>query len=502
VITLLAILVVMTQAAAANAEGLFWSAPVLVDHQEHPGLRDISCPSTALCVAVDESGDVVTSTNPSAGSPTWTTAKIAPDASGTLGVTCTSVSLCMVVGTDGLIYSANPAGGAGTWIKTDALGGFTGFSMIACGGPTLCVAGDGFGDLVSSTNATGGASAWKKAANASTESVFSDASCPSTSLCVVAHVPGNFILTSTTPSTGPWTTTTGANLENVNGVSCPTTTLCVAVDEQGDVVSSTNPTGGAEAWHSVHVIFDVTNKLRGVSCPTTTLCAATDHQGNVFESATPTTALWVGTHVDGSNTLEAISCPSTTLCVAVDKQGNVVVGAPFIEEPEPPPTTTPPTSTGGGTTTTTTSTGSPTSSLVLSPPDHPLIASITSDQIMALLTGELVPSGKSATIAALVKHVGLSMSFTALEAGVLSVQWYDVPPGAKLARQAKPILVAAGGLKFQGPEAGLLKLRLTTTGRHMLKRAKRLKLTAQAGFTPGGVGSAAVVARRTFTVKR
>ena len=34
----------------------------------------------------------------------------------------------------------------------------------------------------------------------------------------------------------------------LDGVSCPSSGLCVAVDGAGDVVTSTNPTGGASAW--------------------------------------------------------------------------------------------------------------------------------------------------------------------------------------------------------------------------------------------------------------
>jgi hypothetical protein len=149
---------------AANAAGpLSWSAPELVDHQAHTAQGGISCPSTSLCVAVDEAGNILTSTDPAGGASTWSApvsvdpghalsqvscptaglcvavdnagnvvtstsptggvaawsvAHIATDVSGTLGVTCVSASLCMVVGVDGLIYSANPAGGAGTWTTT------------------------------------------------------------------------------------------------------------------------------------------------------------------------------------------------------------------------------------------------------------------------------------------------------------------------------------------------------------------------------------------------
>jgi hypothetical protein len=78
------------------------------------------------------------------------------------------------------------------------------------------------------------------------------------------------------------------------------------------------------------------------------------------------------------------------------------------------------------------------------------------------------------------------MQFTALEAGTLVVQWYQVPAGAKLAKHSapKPVLVASGQMTFSGASAGKVKIRLTAAGRKLLKNAKRLKLEAKGVFTP------------------
>src|SRR6266852_2592623 len=52
-------------------------------------------------------------------------------------------------------------------------------------------------------------------------------------------------------------------------VSCPASTLCVAVDAHGNMVTSSNPTGGAVAWTQTNVdgsdYYD--SWLVGVSCP-------------------------------------------------------------------------------------------------------------------------------------------------------------------------------------------------------------------------------------------
>ena len=44
---------------------------------------------------------------------------------------------------------------------------------------------------------------------------------------------------------GPEVLDTGNTLQ---AVSCPSATLCVAVDNDGNAITSTNPTGGAGAW--------------------------------------------------------------------------------------------------------------------------------------------------------------------------------------------------------------------------------------------------------------
>lgn len=87
--------------------------------------------------------------------------------------------------------------------------------------------------------------------------------------------------------------------EAVTGVSCPSTSLCVAVDNNGDVVTSTNPTGGAADWT---VTYLEPAALTGLSCPTSGLCVAVDQAGNVITSSDPTggPAAWTVTPVDGS----------------------------------------------------------------------------------------------------------------------------------------------------------------------------------------------------------
>ena len=127
---------------------------------------------------------------------------------------------------------------------------------------------------------------------------------------------------------------------------------------------------------------------------------------------------------------------------------------------------------------------------------------ISPARISAALTGGIVPSGPAAKIAALLKHGGFATRFAALEAGLATISWFQVPPGAKLAKKAKrtPVLVASGRLSFTAPGSRLLKLKLTSAGRRLLKHAMRLKLVARGSFTPSG--GSAVTATRLFLLKR
>jgi hypothetical protein len=129
------------------------------------------------------------------------------------------------------------------------------------------------------------------------------------------------------------------------------------------------------------------------------------------------------------------------------------------------------------------------------------VATISSAQIAASLGAQLVHSGKSATIGALLKHGGLAMRFTALEAGTLVVGWYELPAGAKPAKHsaAKLVLVASGQMTFAVAGTGTIKVKLTAEGKKLLKHTKQLRLTAKGAFTAmgGTLGSAtrAVVVR-------
>jgi hypothetical protein len=123
-------------------------------------------------------------------------------------------------------------------------------------------------------------------------------------------------------------------------------------------------------------------------------------------------------------------------------------------------------------------------------------------QIATLLGRELTPSGKAAKIAVLLKSGVFSISFRALQAGTAVINWYQVPPGAKLAKKAtpKPVLVASGQRRFSAAGTAKIKIKLTAAGKRLLKHAKKLKLTAKGTFTP--TGKTPITATKVFVLKR
>jgi hypothetical protein len=123
--------------------------------------------------------------------------------------------------------------------------------------------------------------------------------------------------------------------------------------------------------------------------------------------------------------------------------------------------------------------------------------------VASFFAEQLLPGGKAARIGALLKSGLFKQRFKALEAGTEVVKWYYLPPGAKLAKASKrpqPLLVASGSIVFRSAGSAEMKIRLSSLGRALLKRSKRLRLTAVSTFTTAG--EPAVTASASFQLAR
>ncbi|HEX3910166.1 MAG TPA: putative Ig domain-containing protein [Solirubrobacteraceae bacterium] len=138
--------------------------------------------------------------------------------------------------------------------------------------------------------------------------------------------------------------------------------------------------------------------------------------------------------------------------------------------------------------------------LTIAPPPRARISStLTEAQIRSSLMKQLGIKGARVRIATLRKRRSYTYGFTALTAGTLAIDWYYLPPGARLARAA-PVPFAAGKVDFANAGTKRITLKLSARGRKLLRRRKSIKLSARGSFTPRG--KRAIVAATSFKLTR
>jgi hypothetical protein len=110
-------------------------------------------------------------------------------------------------------------------------------------------------------------------------------------------------------------------------------------------------------------------------------------------------------------------------------------------------------------------------------------------------------AAKAPKLGALLKHGGFTLAFSSSEPGTLVIQWWQVPPGAHLAKKGKPkpVLVAQGEARFAAAGVGKVKVGLTRAGHRLLGGASRLKLMSRARFTPTGQPAMSATGALTLT---
>jgi alpha-tubulin suppressor-like RCC1 family protein len=314
-----------------SAPLLTWVSPVRADDTppfESPtAVSGVSCPTSGLCVAVDRSGDVLSSTDPTGGTAAWARADVL--GYGFAGVSCPSSELCVAVGAGDIATTDDPAGGASAWSVTSVIpplrGG--GLAAVSCASISLCVAVDGHGDVWSSADPTGGAGAWSETHLENAE--FSGVSCPSAKLCVVVPYGSGSVWISTDPTGGAsaWSQTR-IDAHSLFDVSCSSDELCVATDNYGNVIVSTDPTDGEGAWTPDHVAKGL---ITSISCASWGLCVALEgHEAIISSEPAAGQGAWASTSIEtvnrfgGHEGLEAASCPEANLCVLTDSGSGVI----------------------------------------------------------------------------------------------------------------------------------------------------------------------------------
>jgi hypothetical protein len=242
------------------------------------------------------------------------------------------------------VASPTPSG----WTLTDPQvdQNWESLALIDCPTAGLCVAADRAGRVLTSTVPASGA--WTAALvfdnSPGTIQPIGGLSCPSVSFCAVTSVgdSGWDELATSTDPTGGSSAWTRARLVDptdqysqlatgIGAISCPSISLCVAIDTAGDVITSTNPTGGRGAWavtsvDSAQAYYSGQIGMDAISCPTTSLCVGVDYAGNVVVSTNPAAGASAWTVLNlGMGRFEGISCPDANLCVVTDDAGGVII---------------------------------------------------------------------------------------------------------------------------------------------------------------------------------
>jgi hypothetical protein len=312
-------------------------------------LTGVSCPTVNLCVAVDNAGYELHSTKPAGGKKFWskpiridTTAATGGGNVGLAGISCPTTKLCVAVDNavnGNVISTTTPTTyQAKSWTIT-SLGSSVTLDSVSCASVSFCVAAGA--QHYYSTSPTGGASAWK--ANGVLEgtgySVMASIDCPSTTLCLgvgYGNTSTGLATASLTPqaASSSWTdTTVASNPPASNGgvldsVSCPSSSFCVAVDSSDNAYTTTTPSGATTTAASTGTSTSSVTVKRRASAATTTKAKGVTTPTTATTTTTTTSGPWAAPtslNTKGAGYWSSISCNSK-ICVVVDGSGFEITG--------------------------------------------------------------------------------------------------------------------------------------------------------------------------------
>jgi hypothetical protein len=520
-----------SEAGAELVDQLTWRSPALIDSPSPGlnglrGLRAISCPTVSLCAAIDASGNVVTSTDPG-GADTWNVAHVdsnttncgypvVPCQARFLGVSCVSISWCLAWDEAGYVLTSTaPTIGAAGWSNTKIIDPMNDrLRAVSCPSASLCVAVGGQGDVFTSTTPAGSRDAWHSA-------LVDSGPCPLGANSGTPTVPLCHDKSLGTGPPGPrW----------LLAISCPSVALCVAGDAEGNVLTSTDPTGGPGAWKVTYVDHEIEAgsmavddqaELISIACPSVSLCIASDGAGNVLTSKDPTGGASAWTlrrvvHVESAppTALEDLSCPSTMRCLGLYRHGTDYADVNYdafgegswnpvsIDGVKPPPSVSCPSSSPLCVTADATGISCPSTQLCVAVDEagNAIIGEarpLSISRIKVLLRAAARPRRRP-SIGCLLRRGSISLPFVPLLEGQVRIRWRT----ARIAKGPHPgvQLIASGQYNFRTLASRRIKLRLTRVGRKVLRQHHRLAMTSEITFSP--LGSKPITATGALVLRR
>lgn len=245
---------------AADANGNYLTTTTSMSTWTTPGqmvanessISGISCYSSSSandCVAVTKLGEVMYYNG-----TTWTITMVDPGNSLT-SVSCTSSTLCVAVDNAGnYLYSTDPV--SGTWSAVNNIDGTNVITSVSCPTATFCGAVDNKGQYDYSASPTT-ASSWLPPPNGTagfqgidTGNSINSISCPTSSLCVAVDNVGNYLYWASPSAYNNWTHANIDSTNSINSVTCTSSTVCVAVDNKGNYLYTNNMSSSGATWSS------------------------------------------------------------------------------------------------------------------------------------------------------------------------------------------------------------------------------------------------------------
>jgi hypothetical protein len=296
-------------------------------------MGSIACPSASLCVASDTLNEILTSAHPTGAVSSWKRVTIGAELS---SITCPTTTACfgLTPDPDGeqeeLVASSDPTGAASAWQSSLASWFVVNYQWtppLTCPSATLCVSGTLNGDVATSADPLGGLSTFGQPVSVDGSNGLVQVICLSVKLCLADDSVGHLLM-STDPAAGKWAFTSVTTTE----LACPSESLCVGTDGP-DIVTSTDPAGGASTWHSgLADPGDPDKMIDSLQCASASLCYAQNQQEQFLISTDPAggASTWQQVDPTGSSggifataAFNILYCRNAQLCVLSGYNGTV-----------------------------------------------------------------------------------------------------------------------------------------------------------------------------------
>jgi hypothetical protein len=316
-----------------------WTRQTLEQESDF-GRAGMVCTGPTFCATLSKWGLVSTSTEPAGGSGAWDLALAEPMRPTLTSVACPAQAFCAATGTQGRLYTSTDPTDPGSWTAT-RLAEY--IESVTCSSPAWCtLAADGPAGhtIMYATQPAAGVDAWSAVARPIGRAL----TCPEAGFC--AQLAGDDeVLASDDPiggGAGSWVTTDmrlpeeRLNLAFLRVLSCPSAGLCaMGGNSEGNVLISTDPTGGRSGWIEVGIRgpqpdppypVNLNPAVAGIDCPQVSFCAVTGDAG-VKTTTAPIggPSAWTYSQVAAPGFLGPISCAEdASLCVLIESDGNAI----------------------------------------------------------------------------------------------------------------------------------------------------------------------------------